>query len=91
MKKQSDTLEAFAAFNDDGRRYGVRVRRVSVVQIFNGLDCAAVEYREQCRPVGRVVPFVRLARSARDLRAKIRAAFPSNLSRARQGSPAVLS
>lgn len=91
MKTKPDHLQAFAAFNDESRRFGVRVRRVDVIQIHNGLDCASVEYREKFRPVGRVVPFVRLARSARDLRAKIRAAFPSNLSRARQGSPAVLS
>lgn len=87
MKTKTDHLQAFAAFNDESRRFGLRVRRVDVIQIFAPVDCVAVEYREQCQPVGRVVAFNRIASRPRDLRAKLRAAFP--FVSARLGSPAV--
>ena len=87
MKTKPDHLQAFAAFNDESRRFGLRVRRVSVIQIFGPLDCVAVEFAEKCRPVGRIVAFNRIATRPRDLRAKLRAAFP--FVSARLGSPAV--
>ena len=89
MKTKSPTLFAFAAFDDESRRFGLRVRRVAVVQIFAPLECAAVEFRgDSLRPVGRIVPFGRLSTAARDLRKKIRAAFREKLLRRRPGFPA---
>lgn len=90
MKNTTPDLFAFAAFNDESRRCGIRVRRVAVVQIFNGLDCAAVEFRSAARPVGRIVGFNRLSRKPSGLREKIRTAFAFNLSLVRPGFPAVL-
>jgi hypothetical protein len=87
MKKPNNHLQAFAVFNDESRRCGIRVRRVSVIQIFTDLECASVEYVDGFFPVGRIVPFLRMSRRPKNLKAKIRGRF--NLSRARQGSPAV--
>ena len=88
MKTKTTTLFAFAAFDDESRRFGIRVRRVAVVQIFGPVECAAVEYKDRLRTVGRIVPFVRMATAARDLRAKIRTSFSQTLSRRRPGFPA---